>query len=45
MPMIIPSSDLRNRYNEISEFCREHAEPVYLTRNCRGDLASCRGCG
>ncbi|MBP7892923.1 MAG: type II toxin-antitoxin system Phd/YefM family antitoxin [Firmicutes bacterium] len=38
MPMIIPSSDLRNRYNEISEFCREHAEPVYLTKNGRGDL-------
>jgi len=36
--MIIPSSDLRNRYNEISEFCREHAEPVYLTKNGRGDL-------
>lgn len=36
--MIIPSSDLGNRYNETSGSCREHAEPVYLTKNGRGDL-------
>ena len=39
MPVIRPSSDLRNRYNEISEFCREHSEPVYITKNGKGDLA------
>jgi prevent-host-death family protein len=38
MPVIIPSSDLRNRYNEVSKFCREHAEPVRLTKNGTGDL-------
>jgi prevent-host-death family protein len=39
MPVIRPSSDLRNKYNEISDFCREYGEPVYITRNGRGDLA------
>jgi prevent-host-death family protein len=39
MPVIRPSSDLRNKYNEISEFCREHSEPVYITKNGKGDLA------
>jgi len=38
MPEIRPSSDLRNKYNEISRFCREHKEPVYITKNGRGDL-------
>lgn len=39
MPEIRPSSDLRNKYNEISQFCREHSEPVYITKNGKGDLA------
>lgn len=39
MPKIRPSSDLRNKYNEISEFCHEYSEPVYITKNGRGDLA------
>ncbi|MFD2132436.1 type II toxin-antitoxin system Phd/YefM family antitoxin [Pseudogracilibacillus auburnensis] len=39
MPEIRPSSDLRNKYNEISEFCHEHNEPVYITKNGKGDLA------
>ncbi len=39
MPEIRPSSDLRNKYNEISDYCREHSEPVYITKNGRGDLA------
>lgn len=39
MPNIRPSSDLRNKYNEISEFCRKYAEPVYITKNGHGDLA------
>ena len=36
--MIRPSSDLRNHYNEISEFCHKHNEPVYITKNGYGDL-------
>ncbi len=39
MPEIRPSSDLRNKYNEISEFCHEYSEPVYITKNGKGDLA------
>ncbi len=39
MPSIRPSSDLRNKYNEISEFCHENNEPVYITKNGKGDLA------
>ena len=39
MPRIRPCSDLRNSYNEISEFCHKHGEPVYLTKNGIGDLA------
>ncbi|MCL5124785.1 MAG: type II toxin-antitoxin system Phd/YefM family antitoxin [Deltaproteobacteria bacterium] len=39
MPNIRPSSDLRNKYNEISEFCHKYSEPVYITKNGRGDLA------
>lgn len=39
MPTIRPSSDLRNRYNEISELCHQNGEPVYITKNGQGDLA------
>ena len=39
MPSIRPSSDLRNKYNEISTFCHQYSEPVYITKNGQGDLA------
>lgn len=39
MPNIRPSSDLRNHYNEISAFCHQYGEPVYITKNGTGDLA------
>ncbi len=39
MPSIRPSSDLRNKYNEISNFCHKYNEPVYITKNGKGDLA------
>jgi len=39
MPTIRPSSDLRNNYNEISTMCHEFNEPVYITKNGKGDLA------
>ena len=39
MPVIRPSADLRNNYNEISQFCHEHPEPVFITKNGTGDLA------
>ena len=39
MPTIRPSADLRNNYNEISNFCHTYAEPVFITKNGKGDLA------
>jgi prevent-host-death family protein len=39
MPSIRPSSDLRNKYNEISDLCHKYEEPVYITKNGQGDLA------
>jgi PHD/YefM family antitoxin component YafN of YafNO toxin-antitoxin module len=39
MPIIRPSSDLRNKYNEISEFCHSYSEPIFITKNGKGDLA------
>ena len=39
MPTIRPSADLRNSYNEISEFCHTYSEPVFITKNGKGDLA------
>ncbi len=39
MPVIRPSSDLRNKYNEISTICHQTKSPVYITKNGAGDLA------
>lgn len=39
MPNIRSSTDLRNNYNEISTFCHESREPVFVTKNGQGDLA------
>ncbi len=36
--MIKPSTALRNEYNDISNFCKEKMEPVFLTKNGEGDL-------
>lgn len=38
MPSIRPISDLRNNANEISEFCHQTKEPVFITRNGTGDM-------
>ena len=39
MPTIKSSADLRNKYNESSHFCHTFAEPVFITKNGKGDLA------
>ena len=39
MPTIRPSADLRNKYSEISKYCHEYLEPVFITKNGTGDLA------
>lgn len=38
MALIRPSSDLRNKYGEISDFCNRYNEPVFITKNGTGDL-------
>ncbi len=38
MATIRPSSDLRNHYTEISDFCHKYNEPVFITKNGTGDL-------
>ena len=39
MPTIKSSADLRNGYNDISSFCHTYNEPVFITKNGKGDLA------
>lgn len=39
MPTIRPSADLRNKYLEISDLCHSSYEPVFITKNGKGDLA------
>ncbi len=35
---IRPSAAIRQNYNEIAEQCRKTAEPIFLTKNGKGDL-------
>lgn len=39
MPKITSSAELRNDYNGISNFCHTYSEPVFITKNGKGDLA------
>ena len=34
---IRPSASIRQNYNEIAALCKSSGEPVYLTKNGRGD--------
>jgi len=38
MPIIKPISDLRNKSNEISKLAHTSNEPVFITKNGKGDL-------
>lgn len=38
MPIIKPISDLRNKANEISELVHQSNEPVFITKNGKGDM-------
>ena len=38
MPLIRPISDLRNRALEISELCHAEEQPIFITRNGKGDM-------
>lgn len=39
MPTIKSSAELRNNCNEISTFCHTYPEPVFITKNGKGDFA------
>ena len=39
MPAIKNTTDLLQNYSEISEFCHNYREPVFITKNGHGDLA------
>ncbi len=38
MSIIRPISDLRNHADQISDLCHREAEPVFITKNGKGDL-------
>jgi|LGVF01.1.fsa_nt_gb prevent-host-death family protein len=38
MAIIKPISDLRDKFDEISKICHKEGEPVYITKNGKGDL-------
>lgn len=38
MPIIKPISDLRNKFNEISDLVHRENEPVFITKNGEGDM-------
>ena len=40
MPNIRPISDLRNNTHEISEFCHNSREPIFITKNGVGDMVA-----
>ena len=35
---IMASADIRLKYNEVVDKCRESGEPIYLTKNGQGEL-------
>ncbi len=39
MPKILSSTALRNGYNDVSQWCHETQQPVFITKNGNGDLA------
>lgn len=38
MPIIKPISDLRNKAAEISDICHNDDQPVFITKNGKGDI-------
>ena len=39
MPEIKKCSDMKHSYPEISKYCNTYNEPVFITKNGKGDLA------
>ena len=44
MPIIKSNTDLGNDYDSISTLCHTYGEPVFITKNGKGEIgrASCR---
>jgi len=38
MPQIMPVSELRNNFSEVSRIVHETSEPIFLTKNGYGDM-------
>jgi prevent-host-death family protein len=38
MPIIRPITDLRNHASEIVDLCKRENQPVYITKNGRGEI-------
>jgi len=36
--IIMPSTSLRNQYNEVSNKCKQVSEPIFVTKNGEGDM-------
>lgn len=39
MPAIKSSAELRNNYNAVSQQAHEYQEPIFITKNGKGDVA------
>lgn len=38
MPIIRPTSDLKNHLSELAELAHQEKQPIFITKNGRGDL-------
>jgi prevent-host-death family protein len=39
MPLVKESTDFKNSYSDLSDFCHKYQEPVIITRNGESDIA------
>jgi prevent-host-death family protein len=40
MPLVKESTDFKNSYSDLSDFCHKYQEPVIITRNGENDIAA-----
>jgi hypothetical protein len=40
MPLVKESTDFKNSYSDLSDFCHKYQEPVIITRNIESDIAA-----
>ena len=40
MPLVKDSTEFKNSYSDLSDFCHKYQEPVIITRNGEGDIAA-----